>query len=403
MSEKRRDNKNRILRDGESQRSDGRYMYKYIDNFGNLKYLYSWRLVSTDKTPSGKKEQLSLRDQIKLIQKDLNENINSAGSNITVLNLVKKYISQKVGVRENTKANYKTVINTISKDEFGYRKINEIKTSDAKEWLIQLQKNGKRYSTLHNIRGVVRPAFEMAVQDDLIRKNPFNFLFSEVVLNDSVARQAITKEQEKRFLHFLKHDPYYYRYYDAIYFLFKTGLRISEFCGLTVNDIDLENNIINIERQLQYRGKEKYWIEKVKTENGRRKIPVSDKNTGLIECMHRLIENRKTPIKEPIIDGISGFLFFGEKGRPLVGFQWSKIFFYAVQKFNSIYKEELPNITPHICRHTYCTNMVKAGVGPKALQKLMGHSSIEITLDIYTHYNLEDVRRELLCLDFGEL
>ena len=87
------------------------------------------------------------------------------------------------------------------------------------------------------MRGVVRPAFQMAVEDDLLRKNPFGFQLCTVVVNDSVTRQAITKEQEDLFLEFIRNDDHYSRYYNGMFILFKTGLRISEFCGLTVKDI----------------------------------------------------------------------------------------------------------------------------------------------------------------------
>ena len=104
--------------------------------------------------------------------------------------------------------------------------------SDAKDWLIKLQADGRGYSSLHSIRGVVRPAFQMAVDDDLIRKNPFEFQLATVVVNDSATREAITRKQERAFLEFVKQDKYFSKYYEEIYILFKTGLRISEFVGL---------------------------------------------------------------------------------------------------------------------------------------------------------------------------
>lgn len=194
MSAKRRDNKNRILRNGESQRKDGRYMYKYIDNAGNAKYVYSWKLVKTDTVPQGAQKDISFRDKEKQIHKDLEEDIVALGGGMTVLELVKKYISQKTGVRHNTEANYNFVINIIKKEAFGYKRIDEVKLSDAKSWLIKLQADGRGYSTIHTVRGVVRPAFQMAVDDDLIRKNPFEFQLATVVVNDSVTREATMKE-----------------------------------------------------------------------------------------------------------------------------------------------------------------------------------------------------------------
>ena len=110
--------------------------------------------------------------------------------------MVEKYTALKVGVRHNTLAGYKTVINILKKDPFGSKRIDKVKLSDARAWLIKLQKeDGRGYSSIHSIRGGLRPAFEMAFHDDLIRKNPFQFELATVVVNDSVTREAITRRQ----------------------------------------------------------------------------------------------------------------------------------------------------------------------------------------------------------------
>lgn len=392
MSEKRRDSKNRILRTGESQLKDGRYMYRYIDFNGKTKYLYSWRLVRTDSTPLGKRDKGALRDQEKLVQRDLDDNIIPDGAGLTVLNLVKKYIGQKTGVKHTTVAGYNTVINLLVKDPFGSKRIDKVRLSDAKEWLIKLQQaDGKSYSAIHSIRGVLRPAFQMAVDDDILRKNPFEFQLATVVVNDSVTREAITKKEEKLFLEFVRNDKHYSKYYDGMYILFKTGMRISEFTGLTLRDVDLENKTVNIDHQLQKTGTLVY-IDTTKTYAGRRVIPISDDVCG---CFQRIIDNRKKVKVEPMIDGYSGFLCFDKDGKPMVAMHWEKYFKHAVEKYNRIYKSQLPSITPHVCRHTYCSNMAKSGMNPKVLQYLMGHSDISVTLNTYTHLKLEDARVEI--------
>lgn len=232
MSGKRRDHKNRVLRNGESQRKNGRYAFKYIDANGQPQFVYSWKLEKTDKLPAGKRDGLALREKEKLIQRDLFDGIVPNGGEMTVLQLVQKYVLQKTGVRPSTEAGYRTVINMITNDPFGGIRIDRVKPSDAKLWLIKLQKDGRSYNSIHTIRGVVRPAFQMAVDDDLIRKNPFAFQLATVVVNDSVTREAITRKQERAFLEFVKNDKHFSKYYDGIYLLFKTGLRVSEFVGL---------------------------------------------------------------------------------------------------------------------------------------------------------------------------
>ena len=390
---KRKDNKGRILRDGEQQRADGRYMYTYIDPAtGKRVFVYSWKLERNDKTPAGKKVDLSLREKEKLIEKDLRDGVSYQAGGVTVLELVERYINLKTKVRPTTKAGYNTVINVLKKDPFGKKNISSIKTSEAKKWLIELQDNGRSYSSIHSIRGVVRPAFAMAVEDDLLRKNPFDFELAKVLINDSVKRDALTAKQERDFLKFIKEDEHFSQFYDGMFILFKTGLRISELCGLTVRDIDLQERTINVYKQLQYNGMKKAYIEQTKTVAGTRVLPMSDE---VYEAFKRVVSGRKKPKVEQMIDGVSGFLFLTDKGKPMVAYHWEKKFQHSVQKYNKIYKVELPKITPHVCRHTYCTNMAKSGVAVKTLQYLMGHTDIATTLNIYTHLKLEDAKDEL--------
>lgn len=392
MSEKRRDSKGRVLRNGESQRKDGRYAYKYIDLDGSTRFIYSWRLVSSDTLPAGKKSDKSLREKEQEIKDMLEDGLHTADSTMTVLQLVKKYVRQKSGVRVSTKTGYQTVINFLAKDPFGKKAISSIKISDAKTWLIELQQNGKGYSSIHSIRGVLRPAFQMAVDDDIIRKNPFEFQLATVVVNDSVTREAITRKQERAFLQFVKEDKHFGKYYEGIYILFKTGMRISEFCGLTVSDIDLENRTIRIDHQLQRTSTMDYIIVPTKTNAGTRILPMTDE---VYACFQKLIKNRKPPKVEPMIEGKSGFLYFNANGKPMVEMEWAKKFQYIREKYNRIYKVPMPKITPHICRHTYCSNMAKSGMNPKTLQYLMGHSEIGVTLNTYTHITFEDAKSEL--------
>lgn len=153
MSVKRRDSKNRILQNGESQRPDGRYRYKYIDANGKEKNLYSWRLVATDKVPSGVKNCEPLRDMIRRVQADLNFGIVPDGGGLTVVQMCEKYLLTQNGIRENTRANHKTVMNILKKHPFGSTRIDKIKVLDAKLFLVSLQKDdGRSFSSIHSIR-----------------------------------------------------------------------------------------------------------------------------------------------------------------------------------------------------------------------------------------------------------
>ena len=388
----RRDNKNRKLWTGESQDKDGRDAYKHTDAFGKRKALYSWRLTEADAAPKGKRKDLSLREKEKVLQKEVSDGIVPDGGNMTVLELVKRYVSQKRGVRHNTEANYKFVINIIAKEPFGQKRIDKVKLSDAKAWLIKLQDDGRGYSTIHTVRGVIRPAFQMAMDDDLIRRNPFEFQLCTVVVNDSVTREAITRKQERQFLDFIKNDKHFCRYYDGIYILFHTGLRISEFVGLTIADIDFKNRKINVDHQLQRKRNMEYIIEETKTEAGVRQIPMTD---DVYECFQRIVANRKKPKVEPLIGGRTGFLYLDKNEMPMVALHWEKYFQHIREKYNSIYRVQMPTITPHVCRHTFCSNMAKSGMNPKTFQYIMGHSDISVTLNTYTHVKFEDAEEEM--------
>ena len=279
MSEKRRDNRNRILREGEYQRTDGRYRYRYIDEDGKEKNVYSWRLDKNDPTPRGKKRELSLREKEKQIQADLFDHIVTRGGNYTVVELVEKYTSLKTGVGHNTKAGYKTVINILNREAFGKQRIDKVRLSDAKAWLIKLQQvDGRGYSSIHSIRGVLRPAFQLAVDDDLIR----------------------------------------------------------------------------------------------------------------------ILANRVAPKIEPMVDGYAGFLFLDKNDKPMVALHWEKYLEHIIEKYNKIYRIQMPKVTPHVCRHTFCSNMAKSGMNPKTLQYIMGHSDISVTLNVYTHVQFDDAQAELL-------
>lgn len=392
MSSKRRDSKGRILRNGEIQMKNGRYRYKYVNNFGEKKYVYSWKLDVHDPQQADKPVETSLREKEKQIQADMFDQITPEGGKLTVLALVERYVSLKNNVRPSTEASYRTVMNILKKDPFGSKRIDKVKLSDAKFWLVQMQKNGRGFSSIRTIRGIMRPAFQLAVDDDLIRKNPFAFELMSVVYNDSVTREAISHEVERKFLKFVQEDKHFCKYYDGIYILLNTGLRISEFVGLTKSDIDFENMKINVDHQLQRYIGIGYKMVEPKTESGIRQIPMTE---DVAECFRRVIKNRVTPKVEPIIDGYVGLLWIDKDGKPMVAMHWEKYFQHICDKYNATYKVQIPRITPHVCRHTFCSRMAAARMNPKTLQYIMGHADISVTMNTYTHLGFEEASEEV--------
>ena len=196
----------------------------------------------------------------------------------------------------------------------------------------------------------------------------------------------------RKFLKFVHDDVVCCKYYEVVYILFHTGMRISEFCGLTLKDIDLENRTVNIDHQLQRTSDMRYIIETTKTDAGTRVLPITE---DVAQMFQAIIEDRNASKVEKSIDGYSGFLFYDDNGMPLVAMHWQHRFNHMVGRYNDIYRVQMPNITPHVCRHTYCSNMAKSGMNPKTLQYLMGHSDISVTMNVYTHIGFDDAEEEL--------
>lgn len=385
---KKRDTKGRVLRPGESQQKDGRYRYTYYIK-GKQYCFYSWKLEDTDRVPLGKRPCISLRSQIKELNKSRERGIAFRGDNLSVLNLVEKYLdiqNANKKIRTSTKKAYRTSLKHIREDSISSVRIDKIKKSDAKRWLIFLKEKGFGYSTISSIHGVIKPAFQMAVDDDLILKNPFDFVLTDIVENDSQKRDALTPEEKDSLLEFIKNDGYYNQYYDAIVILFETGLRIAEFCGLTSDKIDMEGRMLTIDVQL-HRDKKGYYLEKPKTAAGFRKVPITDK---AYESFLHLFQKRTKKQAEINIEGQKNFLCFDRHDMPRYGCQWDKIFENIWKKYQKCYDTSRARVTPHICRHTYATDMAIKGMNPIILKEILGHDDISTTFSIYTHVKESD-------------
>lgn len=395
MSEKRRDSKNRVLRTGESQRKDGRYLYKYVDADGKPQSVYSWKLVATDKIPAGKRDCVALRDKEQEIRKNLSDGVSTSGSRMTVGELYTRFTTLRSNVKRSTKGNRQYTAKLIAEDLLGAKPISCVKPSDAQEWALRMQGKGLSYRVINNTRRSLKAAFQMAVSDGWLRKNPFDFALNTVIRNEVNVRSALTERQERVLLDFIRQDKPYDRYYNEILILLRTGLRIGEFCGLTVQDIDFENGLINIDHQLCWeKGGSGYYIDTPKSKSSIRKVPMSAEAREAFECV---LARRGEP-EAFTIDGYSGFLFVNKSGQPYSAHHYQEALCRAVQKYNRTHEEQLPKISPHVLRHTFCTRLVNKNINPKSLQYIMGHSDINITLNLYAHVSLDAVKAEVVKL-----
>lgn len=376
MSEKRRDQKGRILKTGESQRNDGHYMFRYTDIHKKRRYVYAKTLEE-------------LRQKEADIQRDTIDGIDYAAGEMTVIELVTRYMNLKRSLKENSFRAYDSVINRIREAPFGQKQIRHVKLSDAKSWFVSLHDRGYKQNTIGVMQCVVRPAFEMAVDDDMIRKNPFKFKLSDVIPNDAYVRSALTKAQQERYLQFIR-DHGKDNYYDDIVILLGTGLRVSELYGLTKADIDFDRRCIHINKQLCRTADKPYFIAPPKTSSGNRSIPMTDTD---YMAFRRVLENRGHPKVEVMVDGYSGFLFLDKDGKPKVAMHLENYMRGMQRKYIKKHGNTLSRVTPHVLRHTFCTNMQQAGIDIKSLQYLMGHSNASVTLDVYTHSDFESAER----------
>ena len=376
MSEKRRDQKGRILKTGESQRNDGHYMFRYTDIHKKRRYVYAKTLEE-------------LRQKEADIQRDTVDGIDYAAGEMTVIELVTRYMNLKRSLKENSFRAYDSVINRIREDPFGQKQIRHVKLSDAKSWFVSLHDRGYKQNTIGVMQCVVRPAFEMAVDDDILRKNPFKFKLSDVVPRDAYVRTALSREQQEQYLQFFM-EYGGGSYYDDVVILLGTGLRVSELYGLTKADIDFDRRCIHIHKQLCRTADKPYFVAPPKTSSGNRSIPMTD---TVYMAFRRVLENRGHPKVEMMVDGYSGFLFLDKDGKPKVAMHLENYMRGMRRKYVKKHGNTLPSVTPHVLRHTFCTNAQQAMLDVKSLQYLMGHSTASVTLDVYTHSDFESAER----------
>lgn len=405
---KRRDTKNRILRQGEYQREDGRYEYRYTMN-GKRKVVYSWKLTATDSCPDGKKKELSLREKEELIEKDIWASIDIEGAYMTFSDIATKYFASKVCLNKNTLDNCMYLFNAhIKQSDMGNKKINGIKNFDVKMLYQSLVDDGLSNGSIHFIHSnIVGPIFEFAVQNDYIRKNPSKGCLKEYPYSRYGHRCGLSLKEQKIFLDFLKNDRVYGKYYLIVILMLNLGLRRSEVLGLTWDDIDFENKILCVTHQIHYRSKDKkysFYAGKPKSEAGYRDIPLSDALIKELSLYKEEEEQRKR--RKISIDGYTNFLFYNsQESNLIIPRQLSDSLKQCGEKYNKketvlAAKERrnpelLPTITAHVLRHTACTRMAESHIDPKVIQVVMGHASAVVTMNVYNHVDRIRLLKEM--------
>ena len=362
-----------------------RYEYHYKDALGKERVISSYRLEATDQLPKGKKSAKSLREKELEINNQLNNNIDIDGAKLTLLEVVNRYLDNLYNRKElspNTKIGYNVTINTLKEYKLGYMEIGKIRPEHCEEWLCDMKKK-YRGSSIQTQISLIRRAFEYAIDYDYIVKNPFRRISAD--RSDSKQMEAISIEDMNRFLEFCSKDSHSMHCYDMLYILFWTGMRVSELCGLTIDNIDFDKRLVRVEKQLLCLN-HTHVVRKPKTSNGIRYIPMTD---GVYDRFQNVLKNRylKGDI-EPICydergNEYKGFVFLATRSRKtIVRSHVEEYLQNCIKRYNAENPDNtIRKFEPHICRHTFATNM--QSLASKTLQYILGHGNISTTLNNY--------------------
>ncbi len=406
MSEKRRDSKGRVLRIGEVQRADGKYMYRYTNMYGERKTIYSWKLVETDRAPEGVRCGAALRTMISDIENDLRDGIKTSVSRDSTLNdLFDAFMELRTDLKEATRCNYLHLFNVNVREKIGKCRIDKLNHTTVLSFYLSLsQEKGLKISTIRAIHSIIWQSLQNAVNDALIRRNPANDAMKSVskkLKEEPKHRPSLTIEQQKRFIDYVNNSNRYKCYSSLLTVLLGTGLRIGECLGLRWCDVDFKNNIIHIDHTLSYKERESggysYRINKPKTLSGIRDVPMlSDVKKALQKEKRR----KKNPDWEQFtVDGYSGFIFLNANGKVYSGSAvYDKIqaivYDYNKEETAKAARENreaclIPKISPHILRHTFCTRLCEGTEDIKVVQNVLGHKNVRTTLNVYDEASSE--------------
>ncbi|MDE6364499.1 MAG: site-specific integrase [Lachnospiraceae bacterium] len=382
MADRRKDKSGKVLRKGESQRKDGTYMYRWSNNDGERECVYSRTL-----------------NELRELEEDINRDmvLGVCRKAHTLNEQIERYLRTKINLANSTKENYKYYFNHVIKESrIGKTKVTDIKKSDILLFYNSLTEQGLSIGTVKIIHKIIRPSLQLACDDDVISKNPADGCTKDYIDNPE-KKFALTFDEEEEFLTRITLRPRMKRYYPMYAIILKTGLRISEAIGLTWNDISMDDQEISINHQIQYRllnGTTQLYATDTKTSAGRRTIPMTDEVYQLfIEQKKVWMNTKKDPDFE--VDGYKNFVFVSHMTGKCMNHNSVRRMMRTLVDMNDEREIKLPDLSPHILRHTACCRYAESGCDIKVLQYLMGQTDIKTTMRVYNHVDMERVKREL--------
>lgn len=392
--------KNRVrLNKGERQRPDGRYSYSWTDLCKKRRYIYAKTLDE-------------LRRLEKKIERDRDDGIREDMSYATVNQIFELWKETKRGLRDRTKTSYIYFYDLFVRPNFGQKRIQSVKRTDVRSFYNNLiEVRGLKVATLDNIHTVLHQVFQLAVDDDIIRKNPTSMMIKEIRRafgNDSVPRKALTIDEEDLFFSEVMKRPRFRRWYPILYIMANTGMRIGEISGLRWCDVDLDKDTISINHTLVYYNHRdengcSYTIHKPKTAAGNRTIPITPSVKEAFLMQKEYLDLAKLKSVDHI-DGYDDFIFVNRFGHVMNQSTVNTAIQRITRDINLDILDHAPEgseplVVPyfscHILRHTYATRLCEFGVGVRTVQELLGQVDLNTTMRIYIDVTEDLKKREV--------
>lgn len=283
----------------------------------------------------------------------------------------------KTTVKPSTFENVKSKVEKMTEEHFKELKLKKITVAYCQRVVIELSKT---YVLYNHYLSVINRIFKYAVLMDILDSNPFDKVIKPKSRQVQRKGNFLTKEELKEFLKLAQTATLSY-FFPLVHLMSYTGLRQGEALALKWSDIDFENKKITVDKTAT-RIKEKQTLQTPKTKNSKRVISI-DPTTLLI-----LKSWKKDQIKIYFkngkhFEGDENFIFTNQRA------EWVHIHNFIRYFKRFIADHKLKQITPHGLRHTHASLLFSAGVEPKSISDRLGHSTVQITLDLYTHITEE--------------
>lgn len=392
----RKDHRGRVLPPNVSQKSDQRYIWRKMIN--------GQQYVLTDNDLNELKKKIVRKES------ELQNGIYSNPTKITLNEWFYKWMDlYKGNLKLTTKDRYlKEWEYYVLNSPLGKMQLSKIKRIHIIELYKKLnEKNELATATIHNVHIIIYGSLSDALNDGLITENPAINAFSKIEHKEPQHRQALSVREQELFIDFLSSNKKYKVYLPMFSCFLGTGMRLGELTGLTWKDIDLKQNVIHIDHIMNYsrvNGKRIFHVSTPKTKTGIRDIPI------LPELKKQLLLQRQYDFMTGIhgnseIDGYTDFVFHTSTGTPYIQTGLNAIITRIVNAYNrqetdrakqeNREPELLPNFSPHVLRHTFCTRFCENESNVKVIQAIMGHKDIKTTMNIYAHATSDKIQETM--------